>query len=99
MKYEKDLMASWDEYAIKKTLENHKTAIKKALEESREKGLEKGLEEGLEKGLEKGREEGKAEAVKNLLLSGKFTVAETANLMNVSETFVRKVKKDIRENN
>lgn len=91
MKYEKDLMASWDEYAIKKTLETeHKTAIKKALEEGREKGLEKGLE--------KGREEGKAEGVRNLLLSRKFTVAETANLMNVSEAFVRKVKKDIREN-
>jgi predicted transposase/invertase (TIGR01784 family) len=34
MKYEKDLMASWDEYAIKETL----------IEEGMEKGIEKGIE-------------------------------------------------------
>ena len=39
MKYEKDLMASWDEYAIKKTL----------LEQGREEGMEEGMEKGLEK--------------------------------------------------
>ena len=100
MKYEKDLMASWDEYAIKKTLEiERKIAMEKALEEGLEEGLEKGLKKGLEEGLEKGREEGKAVGVKNLLLTGKFTVTETANLMNVSETFVRKVKKEIGKRN
>ncbi len=36
MKYEKDLMASWDEYAIKQTL----------LKEGMEKGLERGIEKG-----------------------------------------------------
>ena len=67
MKYEKDLMASWDEYAIKKTL--------------------------LDQGREEGREKVKSEVVRNLLLAGRFTIPEIANFANVSEAFVRKVKK------
>jgi predicted transposase/invertase (TIGR01784 family) len=39
MRYEKSLMAKWDEYAILKT--------------AREEGMEKGIEKGIEKGMEK----------------------------------------------
>jgi predicted transposase/invertase (TIGR01784 family) len=74
MKYEKDLMASWDEYAIKKTIEHDRRMA-------------------LEEGREEGREEGKAEVVKNLLNTGKFSIAEIANFANVPEALVRKVKK------
>lgn len=38
MKYEKNLMAEWDKYAIKKTLEEE---VKLAKEKAREEGLEK----------------------------------------------------------
>ena len=81
MKYQKDLMASWDEYSIKKTL----------LEEGMKKGIEKGREEGREEGIEKKS----YEVVKNLLSVDRFTIAEVANFANVSEAFVRKVKKDL----
>jgi predicted transposase/invertase (TIGR01784 family) len=85
MKYEKDLMASWDEYSIKKTIENErKTAVKKALEE----GHEKGREEGMEKKSN--------DVVEKLLATGKFTIAEIANFATVSESFVRKVKKEMK---
>ena len=70
MKYEKDLMASWDEYAIKKTLR--------------------------EEGREEGAEQKSYEVVKNLLSAGEFTVAKIANFANVSESFVRKVKKGLK---
>lgn len=89
MNYEKDLMASWDEYAIKKTIEHDRKA-------ARDKGIEEGLEEGRKKGREEGREEGKSEVVKNLIVSAKFTIAEIANFANVSESFVRKIKKEIK---
>lgn len=72
MKYEKDLMASWDEYAIKKTIEHDRQVA---------------LQEGMEKG--------KAEVVKNLLIAGKFSISEIANFANVTEAFVRKVKKEL----
>lgn len=85
MKYEKDLMASWDEYAIKKTIEH-----------DRQTAMEKGREVGREEGMEKGREEGKAEVVKNLLAVATFSISEIANFANVSESFVRKVKKGMK---
>ena len=102
MKYEKDLMASWDEYAIKKTIEHdRKRALEQGLEQGRELGLEQGRELGLEQGLEQGREQGleegmekkSYEVVKNLLSKGKFTISEIANFANVTEAFVRKVKR------
>ena len=65
MKYEEDLMASWDEYAIRKSL--------------------------LEEGIEKGRQE----FVKNLLQQTDFSISKIAELANVDEAFVRKVKKEI----
>lgn len=91
MKYEKDLMAAWDEYAIRKTL------LEEGLERGLEQGLERGLEQGMERGLEQGRKEGREEErfeiVRNLLADGRFTLSEIANFANVSEAFVRKVKK------
>jgi flagellar biosynthesis/type III secretory pathway protein FliH len=82
MKYEKDLMASWDEYSIRKTIENErKTAVERAMKEGREEGREEGIEKK------------SYEVVKNLLSIGKFTIAEIANFASVSEFFVRKVKK------
>jgi len=77
MKYEKDLMASWDEYAIKKTIEHDRRMA-------------------LEEGREEGREESKAEVVKNLLAVTTFSIAEIANFVNVTESFVRKVKKGLK---
>lgn len=77
MNYEKDLMASWDEYAIKRTIEHdHQVAIEKA--------------------MEKGREEEREELVRNLLAHTDFTISKIATLANVSEAFVRKVKKEIK---
>lgn len=53
-------------------------------------------EEGIEEGIEKGIELGKAESVKNLLLTGKFTVSEIANFLAVTEAFVRKQKNNLK---
>ena len=93
MKYEKDLMASWDEYSIRKTIENErKAAVERAMKEGREEGHVKGREEGREEGMEKKS----YEVVKNLLSTGKFTIAEIANFASVNETFVRKVKKGMK---
>jgi predicted transposase/invertase (TIGR01784 family) len=97
MKYEKDLMAYWDEYAIKKTIEHDREmAIKQAREQGLEQGLEEGLEKGMEKGLEKGMEKKNYEFVRNLLLSDEFSVAKIASFANVSEAFVRKVKRQLK---
>jgi predicted transposase/invertase (TIGR01784 family) len=85
MKYEKNLMASWDAYAIKKTIEHDRQA---AMEEGMEKGMEKGMEEGMEKKS--------YEVVENLLSAGGFSISKIANLANVTESFVRKVKKRLR---
>ena len=87
MKYEKDQMASWDEYAIKRTL----------LKEGLEEGLKEGMEKGMEKGMKKGMEVKSYEFVKNMLITGEFTNSKIARLASVSEAFVRKVKKDINQ--
>lgn len=88
MSYQKDLKAQWDEYAIKKTMEDEREEERKEAMEA----IKKAFKKGEEKGREKGREEGKAEVVRNLLSGGKFSVAEVANFANVSESFVRKLK-------
>lgn len=101
MKYEKNLMAEWDEYAIKKTLEDE---AKLAREQAMEEGIAKGMAKGIAKGEEKGRKEGWVEGVEtksyevvaNLLETKKFTISEIANFAGVSEGFVRKVKKGIK---
>jgi predicted transposase/invertase (TIGR01784 family) len=51
---------------------------------------------GIEKGLKKGIEKGKVAIVKNLLLRTDFTVAKIAGLTNVTEAFVKKVKKTLK---
>jgi predicted transposase/invertase (TIGR01784 family) len=49
-----------------------------------------------EKGIEKGVEEGKAQVVKNLLALDELSISKIANLANVTEAFVLKVKKGIK---
>ena len=63
-------------------------------EDAFEKGIEKGMEEGMEKGIEKGIEKGKKEVVTNLISTGNFSISQIANLANVSESFVRRIKKE-----
>lgn len=66
-------------------------------EEAFEKGRKEGIEKGMEKGMEKGIEEGKSEVVANLVDAGKFTISEIANFSNVSEAFVRKLKRRLKK--
>ena len=72
-------------------------AFEKGRKEGIERGIEKGIEKGRKEGIEKGIEEGKAEVVSNLINTGKFTISEIANFSNVSEAFVRKVKKGLKK--
>ncbi len=51
-----------------------------------------GEKEGMEKGMEKGKES----LVKYLLLNTKFTIAKIADLSNVTEAHVKKVKKSLK---
>ena len=48
------------------------------------------------KGIKKGIEKGKIAIVKNLLLKTDFTIAKIAGLTNVTEAFVKKVKKTLK---
>jgi len=50
----------------------------------------------MEKGMEKGAEKKSYEFVKNLLLADEFSIAKIASFANVTESFVRKVKKEIK---
>ena len=62
------------------------------------KGLEKGFEKGFEKGLKKGEAKAKTAILKNLLLSGKFTdaeIAEIAAFVGVTDDFIKNLRKDI----
>jgi predicted transposase/invertase (TIGR01784 family) len=58
----------------------------------KKEGVEEGIEKGMEKGLEKGMLEGKKVVIRKLLLSGKLSVSEIAELADVGEVFVEKVK-------
>jgi predicted transposase/invertase (TIGR01784 family) len=60
------------------------------------RGELKGIEKGIKKGIEKGIEKGKEAFVKNLLLNTDFTIAKIASLSNVTEAFVKKVKKTLK---
>jgi predicted transposase/invertase (TIGR01784 family) len=51
---------------------------------------------GEKEGMEKGVEKGNLAVVKNLLLKTNFTIAEIADLANVNEAFVKKVKKSLK---
>jgi predicted transposase/invertase (TIGR01784 family) len=66
--------------------------LKNSLDTAKREGHEEGRVEGIQEGLEKG----KAEIVKNLLATGKFTVAEIVIFAGVTETFVEKVKKTLK---
>jgi hypothetical protein len=48
------------------------------------------------KGIEKGIEKGKQAFVKNLLLHTDFAIAKIAGLSDVTEAFVKKVKKTLK---
>jgi hypothetical protein len=54
------------------------------------------LDRAKKEGFEIGREEKSFKVVENLLAAGKFTIAEIANFADVSEVYVRKVKKDLK---
>ena len=56
----------------------------------------RGEKKGMEKGIEKGVEKGKVAFVKNLLLHTDFTIAKIAGLADVTEAFVKKVKKTLK---
>lgn len=45
----------------------------------------------IHEGIEKGRQEEKIDVIKNLILSGRFTLSEIANFTSVTEGFVKKV--------
>jgi hypothetical protein len=51
---------------------------------------------GEKKGMEKGAEKRNLTVVKNLLLKTNFTIANIADLVNVTEAFVKKVKKSLK---
>jgi len=51
---------------------------------------------GEQKGMEKGMEKERETFVKNLLLNTDFTLAQIAGLTNVTEAFVKKVKKTLK---
>ncbi len=60
--------------------------------EERDPLYQRGEAKGIEKGLEEGVQNKSYEVVKNLLLSGRFTVAEVASFAGVTEEFVIKIK-------
>lgn len=55
-----------------------------------------GEKKGLEKGLEKGLAKGKKTLVKNLLRKTDFSIAKIADIAEVTEYFVKKVKRSLR---
>lgn len=58
-------------------------------------GMEKGIKKGIKKGEEIGEEKSKKELVRNLLRKTDFTIAKIADLADVSQFFVRKIKKTL----
>ena len=61
-----------------------------------EYALKKTIESDQKMAREEGVEEGKSVVIKNLLSTNKFSIAEIANFANVTEAFVRKVKKEMK---
>ncbi len=82
MVYEKDLKAKWDEYAV--------------LSSAIARGIEQGIEKGIEQGIEQTELKKNTEFVTNLLETKQFSISQIANFANVSEAFVRKVKKTLK---
>jgi flagellar biosynthesis/type III secretory pathway protein FliH len=62
------------------------------LDRAEKQGIAKGIEKGIEEGIEKGTVDAQSLFVKNLLSNTNFSISKIANLVNVSEAFVRKVK-------
>ena len=61
-----------------------------------EYAIKKTIEYDLELARKEAVEKGKSEVVRNLLSADKFSIAEIANFTNVTEAFVRKVKKEMK---
>jgi len=68
---------------------------KKGMEKGIEQGMEKGIEQGVEQGIEETEKRKNLEFVKNLLLQTELTIEKIASLCNVTEAFVRRVKKGL----
>ena len=58
-----------------------------------EYAIKKTIEYDIELARKEGMEKGKSEVVRNLHSGDKFSIAEIANLANVTEVFVSKVKR------
>ena len=61
------------------------------------RGQMDGMEKGIKKGEEIGEEKSKKELVRNLLRKTNFTIAKIASLVDVSQYYVRKIKKSLRK--
>jgi predicted transposase YdaD len=57
--------------------------------------FKQGKEEGIEEGIEKGIEKNKIETIQKILATKKFTDEQIADLLEVSISFVRKIKKEL----
>jgi predicted transposase YdaD len=60
-----------------------------------ETATEKGRKEGKKEGIKETEQKKDIAFVKNLLAEGKFTIAEIAKYVGVTEEFVRKVKENL----
>ncbi|WP_157634543.1 hypothetical protein [Spirosoma panaciterrae] len=63
--------------------------------EGLEEGKSEGLKEGKKQGLEEGKKQGKRLIILNLLTQTNFSVAEIAQLADVSDSFVEEIKKEM----
>jgi len=59
------------------------------------RGQMDGMEKGLKKGEEKALEKNTKKIVRNLLRKTNFTIAKIADLADVSQYYVRKIKKTL----
>ncbi len=80
----------WDIISTEKTIRSD--SISKGLKQ----GMEKGMEKGLKQGIEKGEEQEKIKRIKKILQQNLLSVAQIAQLFEVSEDFVLKVKNKIK---
>lgn len=85
-------------YDIKKDI-RYQQGLEQGLERGLEQGLEQGLEKGLEKGLElgeqKGEENAKIKGIRKSIKKGKLTIAEIADVFDVSIEYVEAIKKEM----
>ncbi|HEY8971939.1 MAG TPA: hypothetical protein VIM64_22710 [Puia sp.] len=59
-------------------------------------GMEKGIEKGMQKGIKQGEKKKTLEVVKSLLLNTPLAVSEIARIVNVTDAYVRRVKKSLK---